>query len=49
MKAVSCNQINGGHRKILCPGAPQGSARYQHESLLRPSVFFKILYSSFVE
>ena len=21
MKAVSCNQRNGGHRKALCPGA----------------------------
>ena len=29
MKAVSCNQINGGHRKPLCPGAPQGPAWYQ--------------------
>ena len=24
MKAVSCNGRNGGHRKNLCPGAPQG-------------------------
>ena len=29
MKAVSCNQRNGGHRKALCPGAPQGPAWYQ--------------------
>ena len=26
MKDVSCNQRNGGHRKALCPGAPQGPA-----------------------
>ena len=29
MKAVSYNQRNGGQRKALCPGAPQGPARYQ--------------------
>ena len=29
MKAVSCNQRNGGHRKALCPGTPQGPAQYQ--------------------
>ena len=28
MKAVSCNQRNGGHRKALCPGAPQGPVWY---------------------
>ena len=28
MKDVSCNQRNGGHRKALCPGAPQGPAWY---------------------
>ena len=31
MKAVSYNQRNGGHRKALCPGAPQGPARYQKQ------------------
>ena len=29
MKAVSYNQRNGGHRKALCPEAPQGPAQYQ--------------------
>ena len=28
MKAASYNQGNSGHRKALCPGAPQGFARY---------------------
>ena len=30
MKAISCNQRNGGQGKTLCPGAPQGPARYQN-------------------
>ena len=30
MKAASYNQGNSGHRKALCPGAPQGLAWYQH-------------------
>ena len=29
MTAISCNQRNGGHRKALCPGTPQGPAWYQ--------------------
>ena len=29
MKAVSCNQRNGGHRKALCPRATQGPGRYR--------------------
>ena len=29
MKIISYNQRNRGHRKALCPGAPQGPARYQ--------------------
>ena len=29
MKVISYNQRNGGHRKVLCTGAPQGPARYQ--------------------
>ena len=33
MKAVSYNQGNGGHRKPLCPGAPQGPAQYQTQCL----------------
>ena len=28
MKAVPCNQRNGGHGKTVCPGAPQGPAQY---------------------
>ena len=28
MKAVFCNQRNSGHRKALCPGAPEGPAQY---------------------
>ena len=28
MKAASYNQRNNGHRKTLCPGAPQDSARH---------------------
>ena len=28
MKAVSYNQINGGHSKAFCPGAPRGPAQY---------------------
>ena len=31
MKAASYNQKNGGHRKSLCPGAPQGPPRYHHQ------------------
>ena len=26
MKAIFCNQKNGGHRKALCPGDPQDPA-----------------------
>ena len=29
MNAVSYNQRNGGHRKTLCPGAPQGPVQDQ--------------------
>ena len=29
MTAVSYNQRNGGHRKTLCPGAPQGPVQDQ--------------------
>ena len=30
MKAVPYNQRHGGHRKALCPGAPQGPPRYHN-------------------
>ena len=33
MKPNSCNQRNGGHRKALCPGAPQDSAQFHRHSL----------------
>lgn len=31
MKAVYCDQRDGGQREALCPGAPRGPARYQKE------------------
>ena len=41
MKAVSYNQGNGGHRKALCPEAPQGPAQYQfHQSYCLDRGFF---------
>ena len=33
MKAISCNQRNGGHRKALCPGAPQDPLSVKKESV----------------
>lgn len=32
MKAVFHNQRNEGHRKALCPGAPQGPAWYHNKN-----------------
>ena len=29
MKPISCNQEMGDGERLLCPGAPQGPARYQ--------------------
>ena len=34
MKAIACNQRHGGHRKALCPRAPQDL----HSSRYRPPV-----------
>lgn len=34
MKAIFCNQRNGGHRKALCPGDPHDPAQYQKEVLV---------------
>ena len=36
MKAVSCNGKNGGHRKTLCPGAPQSPVQSPLHSYLQP-------------
>lgn len=36
MKAISCNQGNGGHRKGLFPGAPQGPTRIKINTLHAP-------------
>ena len=33
MKAISCNQRNGEHRKSLCPGTTQDPTQYQRSSL----------------
>ena len=34
MKALSYNQRNGGHRKALCPGAPQGPTWYHADLMI---------------